>query len=175
VIPFVRNDVIDLRRGLDYLERQGPCHHNVGFMGISLGAVLGAFLSGQDTRIRAAVLGSIAATWRAGLWYLPVTLQGVANDQIQAKAALKALAPLNQARWVAKISPRPVMIVDGLRDPYIPVVSALDLAAAAREPKVFVLQPGGHDPFAAPYGHAVAAKVLAFLTANLVHHSHSAS
>lgn len=174
LVPFLRNDVTDLRRGLDYLERQPACHHNVGYMGISEGAVLGVLLAGADTRVRATVLCSIAATWRAALYYLPVTLQGVAGNAAKARAALAELAPLDEARWIRKISPRPVMIVAGLSDPYIPVSSALQLAAAARPPKLFVLHAGGHDPFAGPSGPKVAERIVEFLREYLVHRSPAA-
>lgn len=166
---YFRSNVIDLRRGLDYLEAQPPCHHNVGYMGISEGAVFGVLLAGADSRIRATVLCSIGATWRARLFYSPHLPRAIANDPAKLSAAVAALARLDQARWIAKISPRPVMIVDGLADPAIPPVDALDLAAAARGPKTIVLTSGGHDPFAAPEGRANAAKIDAFLTKNLIH------
>ncbi len=168
LISFLRNDVIDLRRGLDYLESQARCHHKVGYLGISEGASLGALLAGDDRRIQAAVLCSIGATWRSRLFYSPIVLQELTHDPAAARSAVAELAPLDQARWIAKISPRPVMIVDGLSDPIIPPVDALNLAAAARDPKVLVLHLGGHDPFAGPGGAAVAAQVATFLRKNLV-------
>lgn len=169
LISFLRSDVVDLRRGLDYLEGQASCHHRVGFLGIGGGADLGVLLAGEDDRIRAAVLGSIGATWRSELFYGPAFLQALAGGSGQVKGAVAQLAPLDPAVWIAKISPRPVMIVDGMADPVIPPVDALNLAAAARNPKVFLLHPGGGSPFVGPTGQAVAARVLKFLRHNLAH------
>jgi fermentation-respiration switch protein FrsA (DUF1100 family) len=104
------------------------------------------------------------------LFYSPIILPGITSDPPAFQAALTELSPLDPARWIAKISPRPVMIVDGLHDPSVPPIDALDLAAAARRPKTLVLHQGGHDPFSGPQAAYVAKKVGQFLTANLVHH-----
>jgi dienelactone hydrolase len=169
LISFLRTDVVDLRRALDYLEGQPSCDNRVGYLGIGGGADLGVLLAGEDKRVRAAVLGSIGATWRSEMFYGPAFLQALAGGPGQIKGAVAQLAPLNPAVWIAKMSPRPVMIVDGMADPLIPPVDALNLAAAARDPKVFLLHPGGDSPFAGPTGQAVAQRVLGFLRHNLVH------
>jgi hypothetical protein len=171
IVKYTRLDVIDLRRGIDYLEAQPVCHHNIGYFGWSNGAGLGVQLSGSDSRIRATVLASLGATIRARLFYSPVFLAGLYKHPAAFKAALSLLAPYNQDRWIAKISPRPVMIVDGLRDPNVPPIDALDLAAAAGQPKQLVFDPGGHDPFAGPQAANVAKQIGTFLLQNLVHHS----
>jgi dienelactone hydrolase len=165
---FLREDVVDLRRGLDYLEGQAFCHRDVGYLGTSLGAILGVLLSGQDTRIRATVLTSLGATWRATMFFSPAILPGVVNDPEAFKVALSELSPYDPARWIAKISPRPVMLLDAFGDRSVPPVVALDLAAAAGPPKTILLYRGGSDPFAGPQGASVAKRVAAFLTANLL-------
>ena len=104
------------------------------------------------------------------MFYSPFILPGITTDPPAFQAALTELSPFDPARWIAKISPRPVMIVDGLSDPSVPPIDALDLAAAARQPKTLVLHQGGHDPFSGPQAAFVARKVGEFLTANLVHH-----
>jgi fermentation-respiration switch protein FrsA (DUF1100 family) len=168
-VNLLRDNVIDLRRGLDYLERLPSCHHSVGYMGWSQGAEFGVFLAGEDARIRTAVLCSIEASFRAETFYSPFGLVGVMNNPANLKTALTELAPLNQTRWIARISPRPVMIVNGLTDRNIPPAASLEISAAARAPKVVLLHPGGHDPFGPPDGRAVAARIGAFLTKTLIH------
>jgi cephalosporin-C deacetylase-like acetyl esterase len=170
VAGFFRDDVIDLRRGLDYLESQPMCRHNVGYLGVSEGGILGTLLSGTDSRIRAAVVASVGATFRARLFYSPYILPGIVRNAQQFHAALHELSPLDPARWIDKISPRPVMIIDGLNDPAIPIIDALDLAAAAHQPKVLLLHRGGHNPFAGPQASQVDRQIAAFLTAHLVRH-----
>ena len=169
LISFLRSDVVDLRRGLDYLERQASCHHNIGYLGIGVGANLGVLLAGEDSRIGAAILCSLGATWRAALFYSPRGVQAITNDPAQAAAAAAELAPFNPEQWIPKIAPRPVMIVAGLSDPVIAPVDALDLAAAAGEPKALVLHAGGQNPFAGPSGPAVASQVETFLRRTLLH------
>src|SRR5207253_1231884 len=120
-----------------YLESQASCHHDVGYMGLSEGSGLGVLLSGADKRIRATVLCSIGGSWRAALLYVPVSLQRVAKTPAMIRSAAAQLAPLSPTRWIVRIAPRPVMLVAGLRDPLIPPVSALQLFAAARQPKQF--------------------------------------
>ena len=160
--------VIDLRRALDYLETRPECRHNVGFLGSSLGAILGALLTGDDARVRTAVLTSIGGTWRGALARGDgLVLPGIAARAAQFDAAVKTLQPLDAARWVARIAPRPVMLVNGLEDPLTPVRLALVLDAAARQPKVVLHYKGGHNPFAGAQGRQVARQVAAFFTRTL--------
>ena len=164
VASTLRDNVIDLRRGLDYLGGRRECGRNIGYLGISQGGLLGALLAGDDERVRAAVLTSIGASWRSALFYSgDVLLPGITERPREMKIALRKLRAFDAARWVAKISPRPVMLVNGRRDPRVPVVEALNLAAAAREPKTVVLHRGGHDPFAPPHGERVTLRVAVFL------------
>jgi cephalosporin-C deacetylase-like acetyl esterase len=168
-LGMIRGDVLDLRRAVDYLEQRPECRRNIGFLGTSQGALLGALLAGADTRIHAAVLTSIGATWRSALLYdTDVLVPGVTENPRAMERAVRTLTPIDAARWVGKIAPRPLMLIDGLRDPRVPVVQALDLAAAAREPKTLVLHRGGHDPFAAPDGAKVNDRVGVFLLNELV-------
>jgi hypothetical protein len=171
IVSFLREDVVDLRRGLDYLYGQRICHRNVGYLGVSEGAILGALLSGGDRRIRTAVLASVGATWRARIFYSPLILPGIVNNPDVFRAGVNELSPFDPARWVAKISPRPVMIVDGLSDPSIPPIDALDLAAAAGAPKRLLLHRGGHDPFSGPGSRSTVSKIAAFLSTHLAHRS----
>jgi hypothetical protein len=168
LISFLRGNVTDLRRGLDYLERQSACHHNIGYVGIGEGSNFGVLLAGADVRVRATTLCSVGATWGETLFYSPRGKQAIAQNPAAAKAAAAELAPLDPARWISRISPRPVMIVDGLADPFVPPISALDLAAAARQPETLVLGAGGANPFAGPSGRPVAAQVAAFLKRYLI-------
>lgn len=169
VATMIRDDVIDLRRGVDYLSTRPECRRNIGFLGTSQGALLGALLAGDDPRIHAVVLTSLGATWRSALLYdTDVLVPGVTERPRAMEAALRKLDGLDAADWIGRISPRPVMIVDGLRDPRIPVVEALNLAAAAREPKTLMLHRGGHDPFGPPDGDRVNDRIGLFLLNQLV-------
>jgi uncharacterized protein len=172
VAAMLRETVIDLRRGIDYLEARPECRRNIGYLGISEGGLIGAMLAGDDHRIHAAVLASVGATFREGMLYSgDLLLPGISARPQEMELAIRKLRPFDAARWVAKISPRPVMLVNGRRDPRVPVVDALNLAAAAREPKSVVFHHGGHAPFAPPYGAHVADRVSAFLLTDLAEYS----
>ena len=60
------------------------------------------------------------------------------------------------------------MLVNGRKDPLVPPGQALELAAAAREPKLVLNHAGGHDPFAGPRGARVADGIGDFLFDELV-------
>lgn len=165
---FLIETVIDLRRGLDYLETRPECGRRIGFLGSSQGGLLGALLAGDDSRIRSAVLTSITATWHGSLAAgHSLVLPGIAAHPAQLRAAVNVLAPFDAARWVARIAPRPVMLVHGLDDPLAPLPLALELDAAAREPKVALYYRGGHLPFQGPQGKSVAKRVGGFLRRTL--------
>jgi dipeptidyl aminopeptidase/acylaminoacyl peptidase len=169
IATMIRGDVLDLRRALDLLDARPDCQHNIGYVGTSQGGLLGALLAADDQRIRAAVLMSIGATWRSALFYGRDVLDPGVTDRPQGlRRALRALTPYEAARWIGKIAPRPVMLVDGLRDPRVPVVEALNLKAAAGEPARLLLHRGGHDPFAPPDGSGNADAITLFLYNELV-------
>jgi pimeloyl-ACP methyl ester carboxylesterase len=163
------DSVRDLRRGLDYLESRPECHGDIGYLGTSFGGILGAALAGDDRRVRAVVLTSIGATFAEALTIPGSPLApGVASDPPALAAALALLDPLNPSGWVARIAPRPVMLVNGTNDPYVPPIDAYDLARAARPTKVVLSFDGGHNPFVGPWAPAVANRVAAFLVEYLL-------
>jgi fermentation-respiration switch protein FrsA (DUF1100 family) len=140
-------------------------------MGTSLGGALGAIVAGVDARVKAAVLTSLGATWREALLAsnaahgLPYPLlPGVANDAARFAAAVRTLTPYDPARWVAKIAPRPVMLVNGRADPVVPPRDALDLVDAAQDPRTPVYFNGGHDPL---QSKPVVTQIAYFLLANV--------
>ena len=166
--------VNDLRRGLTYLEAQPQCHDRVGYLGTSFGGVLGALLAGSDPRIGAVVLTSIGATWQEAL-SVPNTplLPQDSHDPKALASALTILEPYSADAWVGKIAPRPVMLLNGTNDPYVPQIDAADLAKHIGEPKVIVMFNGGHNPFGAPgtspaQAAANAQRVASFLVKNLL-------
>lgn len=164
----LRDDVVDLRRGLDVLARRPECKGRVGYLGTSNGGVLGALLAGRDRRVKAVALTSLGATFKAALVQSDLILPGVGGDPARLAAAVRTLSPYDPARWVRRIAPRPVMLVNGSDDPYVAPVDARNLAAAAHEPKQVVTFPGGHDPFAGPEGKRVAARIGDFFVRELI-------
>jgi pimeloyl-ACP methyl ester carboxylesterase len=158
VRAMLLDTVTDLRVGLDWLERRPECRSNIAVLGTSFGGMVATLLAAQDDRIKAAVVTSVGATYKQAILMRPLAAKVVPNlpDYVAGAAedpglldhAVKVLSPYDLERWIGKIAPRPVMLINGRFDPIVAPADALQLAAAARSPKTILYFNGGHDPFA---------------------------
>jgi fermentation-respiration switch protein FrsA (DUF1100 family) len=73
------------------------------------------------------------------------------------------LAPLDSDRFVGRIAPRPVLILNGIHDPTVPRSSATAFQSAARAPKVIVNYEGGHIPQQGAAAVGNAERIASFL------------
>ena len=178
LLAMVLDTVVDLRMGLDYLLSRPECRHNIAYMGTSFGGVVGAIFGGQDPRLKAVILTSIGATFKEAMLHgsdaakqnpnVPLQVPGAATNPALLAHAVGILGPYDPATWVAKIAPRPVMLINGRFDPLVAPADALELAAAAADPKTLLYFNGGHDPFApGPDQDKVAVQLAEFLASNL--------
>ncbi len=132
----------DLEAAIGYLESRGI--HRVGLLGFSMGAAV-AMSTAPDSPAVAAV---VADCGFAELWHVaargaldfgvPHALAGAIGWLIVLMASLRLGAPLWTAdpiRHVAKIAPRPLLIIQGGRDVFVPTHAARRLFDAAGEPK----------------------------------------
>lgn len=143
--------VVDLRRGVDFLQTRDEVDgKRIGYAGVSMGAILGAITAGVDSRIAAAVLIVGGGDWDVLLAKSVLSLAGDKNlkDKATRESVVAALDPLDPVRWVGRISPRPVLMINGELDNIVPVEANKALHAAAKEPKKVVWYSGGH--FAPP-------------------------
>jgi pimeloyl-ACP methyl ester carboxylesterase len=175
---MVLDTVVDLRIGLDYLESRPECKRNIAYLGTSFGGAVGALFGGQDARLGAVVLTSIGATFKEAMLVgsaaardipgLPVHVPGAATDPAILAHAVSILSPYDPAKWVARIAPRPLMLINGRFDPLVVPGDALELAAAANDPKSLLYFDGGHNPFApGPDQQQVELQLALFLAGNL--------
>ncbi len=158
VRAMLLDTVADLRVGLDWLERRPECKSNIAVLGTSYGGTVATHLAAQDKRIKAAVVTSVGATYKQSILMqplaakavpdLPTYVVGANDDPAVLDQAVKVLSPYDLERWIGKIAPRPVMLINGRFDPIVTPGDALQLAAAARSPKTVLYFNGGHDPFA---------------------------
>jgi fermentation-respiration switch protein FrsA (DUF1100 family) len=79
---------------------------------------------------------------------LSVPVPGAATHPAILAHAVSIPSPDDPAKWVAKIAPRPLMLINGRFDPVVVPGDALALDAAANDPKSLLYFDGGHDPFA---------------------------
>jgi fermentation-respiration switch protein FrsA (DUF1100 family) len=176
IAEMLRGTVADLRSAIDVLEKQPYCRHNVAYVGTSLGGGIGTILAATDKRVKAAAIISTPGTFRAtlttpGIPYLP----GVAHHPRDLAAALRILSPLDPARFIGRISPRPVLIMSGREDETVPLSSARVLQAAARKPSTIVDYNGGHDPASGPDATSNAQAIASFLLRNIVEPTYGVS
>jgi cephalosporin-C deacetylase-like acetyl esterase len=142
---MLRETVIDMRRGIDYLETRPECDAGrIGYIGASMGGFLGSLLAGSDERVKAPVLLVSGADW-------PTMLESTETAEFRRRAtpdaierARRLLDPIDPIHWVGRISPRPVLMIAGDADRAVPPASARALHAAANEPKQVIWYRGGH-------------------------------
>ncbi len=158
--------VVDLRRAVDFLA---TCPNldkkRVGFVGVSLGGILGGVFISDEPRIKAATLWAAGGDW--GL--LATTSQHPFARHYREKGADDArtiearLVELDPARTIARFAGRPLLLLNGAADTAVPPACTDALFQAAREPKQRVTLPGGHVPDITQ----LMERTLAFLDARL--------
>jgi uncharacterized protein len=140
--------VVDLRRGIDFLKsRKEIDPKRIGYVGFSMGGILGTLLSAVDDRVQAPVLALAGGNWK---------LMAQSSTLAQATKARQApgangigwqpLDPVDPIRYVGRISPRPVLFVNGDNDTVVPVACAKELHEAAGPGKEVLFYKGGHVP-----------------------------
>lgn len=140
--PLMRT-VVDNRRAIDYIVgRDDIDGERVVLVGLSMGAILGSVVAAVDERVDAAALIVGGGDWEQIL---------SASDHPVAARFREAgitdggmLARVDPVNFVGKISPRPVLFVNGTQDDIIPRPAAEALHEAAGEPSEVVWYEGGH-------------------------------
>ena len=141
-IKGFQQTVIDVRRGLDYLQmRPHISPHRIGVLGFSLGAIIAADVTGIDWRVHSAVLISGGGNVGVILKHLSET-SPVAHDRMAstnwtlASVLLTSVDPLT---FAGHIGSRPVLMQNGDADTIVipDCAKALDHAiAAGKKPNV---------------------------------------
>ncbi len=162
--------VIDLRRAIDFLQSRPEIDgKRIGYIGLSMGGILGGILAGVDERVQAPILVVAGGDWG----YLFSNSQHPTAVQLREKnpelfknpqKINEVVGPIDPVNWVARIAPRPLLMINGKDDPIVPKECTERLFAAAKEPKEIVWLEGGHMP----QPDAVLRKVDEWLTKHLL-------
>ncbi|MEO6235610.1 MAG: prolyl oligopeptidase family serine peptidase, partial [Vicinamibacterales bacterium] len=130
----------DVRRALDVLLAQpGIDRARVALVGHDFGAMWGLLAAAVDPRVTHVVYA--AGTRSFSDWYLYTPKrEGTGRDAFVAK-----LAPLDPINFLPKISPRPILLQFGTRDPHVTNEAAAAMAAAAQEPKTVKTYEAEHE------------------------------
>lgn len=127
--------VVDLRRAIDYLEERGDIdQEKIGYVGASMGAIMGVVLAGIDNRVK----GVISIVGGGGF----LETYPLVKAFPQALALLPLADPIY---YVDRISPRPLLMINGLKDSIVPEKTAEALFNAAKEPKEIFWFESGHQ------------------------------
>jgi cephalosporin-C deacetylase-like acetyl esterase len=120
----------DVRRALDVLLAQPNVDRTrVAVVGHDFGAMWGALAAAADPRVTHFVY--MAGTRSFTDWYLfTPKKEGAEKDAFVAR-----LAPLDPIAHLAKISPRPVLLQFGTKDPFVKNEAATAMAEAVTGPK----------------------------------------
>lgn len=119
VEEFARQSTSDLVRTLDAISALDAIDEGrIGYVGFSLGAVVGTYLLAHDPRPRVAVLA----------------LAGGARGP----------GALDPATYIGRGHVRPLLVVAAEDDERVSTASSRALFDAARDPKEFLLSPGDH-------------------------------
>lgn len=127
-LSWIIQNVKDIRRSFDFLVDQvGVDSKRIGLFGYSRGAQVGAIVGGVERRFDAVVL-----------------LHGGHFDALE-RDHLPAACPAN---YIGRISPRPLLVINGTRDSdYNKDTSVLLLYRLAKSPKKIIWIEGGHGSF----------------------------
>jgi dienelactone hydrolase len=140
---FVAQSLADLRAGVDLLAgTPGVDAARIGYVGFSLGGMLGTVFTAGEPRIRAAAIviaGSFAYTryWDRG---------ETDADRARRRAAAEATDPVF---FAGRIAPRPFLMVNTTDDPLFPRPAVDALFDAAADPKELRWHPGTHHQWGA--------------------------
>lgn len=149
LVYYERGDLLD---AIDFLNRKGISR--VGLIGFSMGGAISLATASLCPNVVAVVsdctFGELTTIIRNAALQRGYPRPGaeLVGCLVELLASLRVHADLFSAdpiRTIAKISPRPVLIMHGEADTAIPVSEAYRLFSAAREPKELWVVPGaGH-------------------------------
>ncbi len=131
---MVAQTVFDLRRAVDFIETRKELNADkIGYMGISLGGIIGTVFCGVDQRIKVPVI--VLAGGQLNLMFGKKALSKETRD------FLSFIDPIN---YVRAISPRPLLMINASHDDVVPPVTSKLLYKKAKQPKKIIWYPARH-------------------------------
>ena len=124
-LPWITQSVKDISRATDFLiEQRGVDPSRTGIVGLSRGAIVASIAAGVEQRLS------------------PVVLMFGGHVDAQESSHLPAACPAN---YIARISPRPLLMMNGTEDSDMIKDRAVEpLFKLARQPKQIIWTDGGH-------------------------------
>lgn len=142
------NAIIDWRRTIDYLQTRNDIDSKrLVILGTSMGGMMGSLLAGAEERVSAAAILIAGGDWMAllkGSSHKSVAIFRDKTDEEVSMLVERYMADIDPVKWISKVSPRPVLFINGTSDDIIPKASAEALINAAKEPKEVYWDAVGH-------------------------------
>jgi pimeloyl-ACP methyl ester carboxylesterase len=179
-------EVRDTRAAVNYLKaRPDADERGIGFFGISKGAGAGLEVAARDSYIRCCVTDGVFATYTTLVpymrqWYRiyqPTSRQGLTPSWYYGMHGLIALRWIEQERncrfvhlekAIARLAPRPLLMIHGGEDTYIKPETTRMLFAIARQPKELWIADGArHNQALQSAGEEYRRRVLEFFNAHI--------
>lgn len=162
--------VIDLRRAVDYLETKPEIEREkIGYVGGSMGGILGAIFVGVEPRIKAAALivagGNMSLMVRESQHpTMPAVREYLEMENITYGELQELLDPIDPINFISNFSPRPLVFHLGKFDTVVPAEAGRQLYERAGQPKGVYWYNAGHD---VPLD-LVSARILDFMDRDLL-------
>lgn len=141
--------LMELRRGVDLLtSRPDVDSQRLGFVGHSLGAMVGGALAGIEPRLRALVLMSGIGDFSRGLREMETPNQKKLrqdNPQQALDTLVRSMENIDGVVGVRNAAPAALFFQYGRSDEWVTYAQARTYIDAAREPKLFKFYEGGHE------------------------------
>lgn len=131
---IITQTVLDLRRAVDFIQTCDELdHERIGYLGVSLGGMIGTIFCGIEERIKVPVIALAGGN-------LNLMFGGDALSK-DVKDYLSIIDPIN---FVRMISPRPLLMINARYDEVVPPLNSKLLFNAARKPKEIIWYPTKH-------------------------------
>ena len=178
-ISFGAREMADLDAWFQYARsRQDVDPGRIGLFGVSMGAALAIQYASQNRDIKAVVadcaFSSIADTVETSVTFFtglpPFPFAPMILFWMEREIGVDS-STIDAKRWIARISPRPVFLLQGGADQVVSPESGKRLFEAAGEPKEFWFDPElGHAQFLKKRPEEFERRVTEFLTRHLARH-----
>ncbi|AGC44119.1 hypothetical protein MYSTI_02803 [Myxococcus stipitatus DSM 14675] len=141
--------MVELRRGVDLLaSRPEVDAQRLGYVGHSVGAMVGGALAGVEPRLRAFVLMNGVGDYSRSVLEVETETRKQLEGQLSSEdfaAHARKLAALDGVVGVSDAAPRALFFQYGRSDPWVTAAQVTAFIDAATQPKLAKFYEGGHE------------------------------